>query len=44
MHKVVHWRGNYLNLTDYSMGDGAKTWNDQAVSAIVKVNEYQNHV
>ncbi|WP_223811620.1 hypothetical protein [Bacillus wiedmannii] len=30
--------GNYLNLTDYSMGDGARTWNDQASSAIVKSN------
>ncbi|MGG0323440.1 hypothetical protein [Bacillus mycoides] len=30
--------GNYLNLTDYSMGDGARTWNDQASSAIVKAN------
>ncbi len=30
--------GKYLNLTTVSMGDGARTWNDQASSAIVKAN------
>lgn len=30
--------GSYVNLTDYSMGDGERTWNDQASSAIVKAN------
>lgn len=30
--------GKYINLTTVSMGDGARTWNDQASSAIVKAN------
>ena len=30
--------GKYLNLTDVSMGDGERTWNDQVSSATVKAN------
>lgn len=30
--------GKYLNLTDVSMGDGERTWNDQASSTIVQAN------
>lgn len=30
--------GKGLNLTDFSMGDGVRTWNDQASSVIVKAN------
>jgi hypothetical protein len=30
--------GTSVNLTDYSMGDGERTWNDQASSVVVKAN------
>ena len=30
--------GGYVNLTSFSLGDGARTWNDEASSAIVKSN------
>ncbi|MFC9418776.1 hypothetical protein [Bacillus mobilis] len=30
--------GAVYNLTNYSMGDGARTWNDEASSTIVKSN------
>ncbi|PEN88566.1 hypothetical protein CN553_23430 [Bacillus cereus] len=30
--------GKYLNLTNISMGDGERTWNDQVSSATVKAN------
>ncbi|HDR7760620.1 hypothetical protein [Bacillus cereus] len=30
--------GGYINLTSFSLGDGARTWNDEASSAIVKSN------
>ncbi|MEN1938900.1 hypothetical protein AAIE21_26060 [Paenibacillus sp. 102] len=30
--------GKYINLTDVSMGDGARTWNDEVSSVIVKSN------
>ncbi len=30
--------GAVCNLTNYSMGDGARTWNDEASSMIVKAN------
>ncbi|OQR54848.1 hypothetical protein [Bacillus sp. CDB3] len=30
--------GKYLNLTDVSMGDGERTWNDQVSSTTVKAN------
>lgn len=28
----------YVNLTIFSFRDGARTWNDEALSAIVKTN------